>query len=316
MRTRLGLLLVALSFAGLAQAPAGKTPRVLYFPKPVRPAPYDPPMKPVVRLGDLKARHWGQTNWTELVVADRNTRAQVISAAPGSKVARHLHPDAPEWWVVQQGRIRFEIEYPEGEFQIIEARKGSYVFAPERHLHSLEVIGSEPAIRFEVTLADSTPVFEKPPQGVGKGEVDYIPVTMSTGRNPDDVPAARPDRIHVNIEDLEAAHRGQSAWSEPAMRKNRVRGNFIYGHARDNPKRRPGDRGHFHADFAEFWIVLRGRLQWILEGIEKPVLAEEGDIVYAPPKTFHLPEFYGDGPACRLTSSTYPAANHLFDAPH
>jgi hypothetical protein len=64
--------------------------------------------------------------------------------------------------------------------------------------------------------------------------------------NPDDVPSKDPkgDRIHVNIEDLEAAHRSQSAWSEPAQRKNRVRGNFIYGHQKDNPKRVPGYRGH------------------------------------------------------------------------
>jgi mannose-6-phosphate isomerase-like protein (cupin superfamily) len=135
--------------------------------------------------------------------------------------------------------------------------------------------------------------------------------------NPDDVPNNNPagDRIHVNIEDLEAAHQGQSAWSEPAQRKNRVRGNFIYGHERDNPKLAPGYRGHMHADFAEFWIVLRGKLQWIMEGIDRPVIAQEGDIVYAPPKTFHIPEFLGDGPACRLTSSTYPSANHIFDAP-
>jgi mannose-6-phosphate isomerase-like protein (cupin superfamily) len=303
--------------AWLCAAQNAAPQKIFYFPKPVRPTPYRPPMKPLTRLADLKAKHWGRTNWSELVIADENTRASVISAAPGSKVARHLHPDSPEWWVVQEGRIRFEIESPQGKFQTIEASKGSYVFAPERHLHSLEVVGSRPAIRFEVTLAEATPVFESKPEGVGSGEIEYIPVMLQTGPNPTDVPnpAGKPDRLHVNIEDLEAAHRGQSAWSEPAMRKNRVRGNFIYGHARDNPPRKPGDRGHFHADFAEFWIVLRGKLTWTMEGIEHPLLAEEGDIVYAPPKTFHLPEFSGDGPACRLTSSTYPGANHIYDAP-
>lgn len=273
-------------------------------------------MKPLVRLADLKARHRGETQWSELVVLDRNTRAQVIQAPPGTKLARHLHPDAPEWWVVQQGRIRFEIEGPDGKFQTIEARKGSYVFAPERHLHSVEIVGDEPAIRFEVTLADATSVWEAPPAGPIGGDIQFIPVRLSTGPNPSDVPNpdGKPDRTHVNIEDLEAAHHGQSSWTEPSMRKNRVRGNFIYGHARDNPKRAPSYRGHFHADFAEFWIVLRGQLRWIMEGIKEPIVAGEGDIVYAPPKTFHNPEFWGDGPSCRLTSSTYPAANHIFDA--
>ncbi|MBM3811811.1 MAG: cupin domain-containing protein [Acidimicrobiia bacterium] len=288
--------------------------RVLWFPKPVKPAVYTAPMKPVTRLEELRAKHRGKTSWRELVIADRNTKAWVVSDAPGTKVAVHLHPDAPEWWVVQQGRIRFQMEEAEGKMQVIEARKGSYVFAPERHLHALEVVGDEPAIRFEVTLADASWVYESKPEKAEAG-IEYIPVRLSTGPNPSDVPAGgKPDRIHVNIEDLEAAHRGQSSWTEPAMRKNRVRGNFIYGHKKDNAARGSGERGHFHADFAEFWIVLRGQLRWTMEGLREPVVASEGDIVYAVPGTFHLPEFWGEGPSCRLTSSTYPAANHIYDA--
>ncbi len=293
----------------------GQGPKIFYFPKPVTPAPYRAPMKPLVRLADLKAKHFGKTNWSELVIDDGNSKAYVVSAAPGSKVARHLFPDSPAWWAVQEGRIRFEIDYPEGKPQTVEARKGSYVYAPERHLHSLEVVGTEPAIRFEVTLAAATPVFESKP-ALASSQIEYLPVRLSTGLNPTDVPSdgGKPDRIHVNIEDLERTHAGQSAWSEPAQRKNRVRGNFIYGHEKDNPKRQPGYRGHFHADFAEFWIVLRGQIRWVMEGFEKPIIGGEGDIVYAPPSTWHDPVFHGAGPACRLTSSTYPSANHIFDA--
>ncbi len=88
--------------------------RIFYFPKPIDSTQYKPPMKPLTRLADLKAKHYGRTNWSELVIDDGNTRAYVISAAPGSKVARHLYPDSPAWWVVQEGRIRFEIETPKG----------------------------------------------------------------------------------------------------------------------------------------------------------------------------------------------------------
>jgi oxalate decarboxylase/phosphoglucose isomerase-like protein (cupin superfamily) len=285
--------------------------RVFYLPRPAKPAPYRAPMKPLVRLADLEAKHRGSRNWSELVILDNNSRAQVISAAPGSKIARHLHPDAPEWWVVQRGRIRFEIETAEGKFQTIEAAKGSYVYAPERQLHSLEVIGDEPAIRFEVTLSESASVWETPP-----GEGEYIPVNLQTGPNPSDVqnPGGAPDRIFFNVDDLAAKHRDQSAWTETVMRKNRVRGNLICGHTKDNPARQAAGRGHLHAGFAEFWIVMKGRLEWIMEGIEQPLAAGEGDIVYAPPNRFHSPQFAGEGLACRLTSSTYPAANHIYDA--
>jgi hypothetical protein len=35
-----------------------------------------------------------------------------------------------------------------------------------------------------------------------------------------------------------------------------------------------------------------------------------------PPKTWHAPQFWGkQGLICRLTSSTYPSANHFYDPP-
>src|SRR5262249_31150236 len=101
---------------------------VFYFPKPVEPSPYVSPMKPVVPLGDLKTKHKGQPAWSETVVADYYNHVQVISAAPGTKVPRHLHADSPEYWFVEQGKIRFEIDDPPGKTQTFDAEKGSLVF--------------------------------------------------------------------------------------------------------------------------------------------------------------------------------------------
>ena len=57
-------------------------------------------------------------------------------------------------------------------------------------------------------------------------------------------------------------------------------------------------------------------LRWTFDGnAAGSIVATQGDIVYAPPKTWHAPEFWGkQGLNCRLTSSTYPSANHLYDA--
>ena len=305
----------------LALSAAAQSEKVFYFPKPVERTVYKPPMKPVTRLADLRARHHGETNWRELVIDDGNSKAYMVQEAPGVKYPRRLYPDSPAWWAVLQGRIRFEIEKAEGGFEIVEARKGSYVFVPERMIHSLEVIGDEPAIRFEVTLYEATPVFEQKPREGERpvaGSVEYLPVKLSTGPNPLDVPDpdGKPWPYHVNIYDLARENEGKPRWSREAMRKNRVRGNFICGLASAEPALAPGDRGHFHADFAEFWVVMLGKLRWIFEGdIENSIVAEQGDIVYAPPKTFHIPQFYGEeGMNCRMTSSTFPSANHLFDA--
>jgi mannose-6-phosphate isomerase-like protein (cupin superfamily) len=306
---------LALTLPAYGQARAPQKKKVLYVAKPVAPAPYSAPMKPLVRLAELKAKHKGQANWRELLVKDENNQAEVISAAPGTKIPRHLHSDAPEYWFVQEGRIRFEIEDPPGKFQTFEAPKGSLVSAPERHLHSLEVIGSEPAIRMEVKLADTTDVYEtKPETPAGKG-LEFVPVTLSTGNNPDDVPneSGKPDRLFFNIPEMQKEHEGRKNWSDLAIKKNRAHANIICGYA-STAARDPKDRGHYHTDFAEIWVIMLGQQQYTIEGID-PFVANEGDVVYAPATRWHLPEPYGDGPSCRLAMTPYPAGNHFYDPP-
>ena len=208
--------------AGLASSPQQQQERVFYFPKPIQRTAYQPPMKPVTRLADLKAKHAGQASWRELVIADNNSRAYMIQQPPGSRYERRLYADSPAWWAVLEGRIDFEIERPNGTFEKIAARKGSYVFAPERLLHSLEVVGDKPAIRFEVTLAGATPVFEQRPAPASGRSSEYIPIRLSAGPNPLDVPDldGKPWSHHVNIYDLAKENEGKPRWSQPAMRKN------------------------------------------------------------------------------------------------
>ena len=300
-------LVAVSSLAAQSERPPAK---IFYVPKPIEPMPYEAPMKPWVRLADLKAKHKGQANWTELVVLDHNNRAEVIAAAPGSRVPRHLHSDAPEYWMVQEGRIRFEIEDSTGKFQTFDAAKGDLVLAPERRLHSLEVIGTEPAIRFQVTLPDTTTVYEAKPAQPEKGMV-YTAVTLSTGNNPDEVQSdGKPERLFSKIDELQKEHPGRRAWSDLAVRKNRAHANIICGVGTD-VKRTPGDLGHYHTDFAEMWVIMRGQQSFTIEGLA-PFVAGEGDVVYAPAKRWHLPEPSGDAFSCRLAMTPYPAGNHLY----
>ena len=290
--------------------------RVFYFPKPVARTPWQAPMKPVTRLADVKARHAGERSWREPVIHDENSRAFLVQEPVGARRERTLYPDSPAWWVVLDGRIRFEVEKPDKSVERFEATTGSYVFVPERMLHAFEVVGDRPAIRFEVTLATATPVYAERPAHVQPG-VEYIPVRLSTGPNPLDVPDpdGKPWPIHFNVHDLATQNAAKPNWTQEAIRKNRARGNLICGHAGTEPPVGPNNRGHFHADFAEFWVVMLGELRWTFEGdVATSIVASQGDIVYAPPKTWHAPQFWGkDGLNCRLTSSTYPSANHFYD---
>jgi mannose-6-phosphate isomerase-like protein (cupin superfamily) len=301
---------------------AQESEKVLYYAKPIERPAYKPPMKPVTRLADLKAKNKGKTSWREPIIDDGNSIAFMVQEPAGTKYERRMYPDSAAWFVVLDGRIRFEVEKGDRTFAIIEATKGSYVFVPERMLHSLEVVGPEPAIRYEVTSGPrSTPIYEMRPASAPKG-TEFIPVTLGTGPNPLDVRNEGlsgkpwPEPHHYNVYELQKQNATRKGFTQEAMRANRARGNFICGYRPATFPTDSGDRGHLHTDTAESWIVMLGELRWVFEGNPKDaVIAQQGDIIYAVPGTFHSPQFWGkEGLNCRLTNSTMPSLNHVYDA--
>ena len=56
---------------------------------------YNPPMRPLWKLSELKQMHAGQNNWQEQIVKDPEQDATYNSAAPGSRFTARLHPDTP-----------------------------------------------------------------------------------------------------------------------------------------------------------------------------------------------------------------------------
>jgi mannose-6-phosphate isomerase-like protein (cupin superfamily) len=307
-------LCALLSFAGSgAVSGQSASQKVFYFPKPIAPAPYRAPMKPHVRIAAVEARHKGHANWSETLVADDYNHIQVISAAPGSKVAMHLHADSPEYWFIEQGEIRFEIDDPPGRPHTIDAKPGWLVFCPERMLHSLEVVGSQPAIRIQVTLAEASAIYAEKPAQAPPG-THYIRATVWTYPNPDEVPNPRgePDRLSFDLDRMLALHAPNREWSDLVIKRNRAHANIICAAAQD-VKPKPGDRGHFH-DFPETWIIMRGQYRYTIEGLPS-FLASQGDLVYAPSTRWHRMLPVGEGTACRLAMTPFPDGNHLYDPP-
>ena len=196
---------------------------------------------------------------------------------------------------------------------MIDATPGMLVFVPERMLHSLEVVGTEPAIRIQVTLAEASPVYPVKPDTAPPGKT-FIPATVWTYPNPNEVPqrGGGPDRLSFNLDDMIKARQGKREWSDLVIMRNRAHANIICSDPQD-VKAKPGDRGHFH-DFPEIWIIMRGQLKYTIEGVS-PFVADTGDIVYSPSTRWHLIEPYGSGPACRLAMTPFPDGNHFFDPP-
>jgi mannose-6-phosphate isomerase-like protein (cupin superfamily) len=308
MKQRIFITVVVVAFALLAlpraQSPVSSQEQPSWAPKPKALTKYTPPHKPHTKLAEVKAKHKGHANWKEVVVDDDHLNAAYVFSAPGSKVSKRFHPDTREWWVVLEGQLRFEIE---GQQPFV-ATKGSMVQVPMQTIYSIETAGDAPALRFEINIAKAKTLYPqevKPPETPG---IDWIPVVL--GRKPG--PYDNGNRPHINLYELAKApnYRG-----ERFVHDDRAVSNIIYGYEKNLPPLNPKDRGHYHPECAEFWLIMTGQIRYPIEG-QGVIIADEGDVVYAPPFTFHAPRFYGPGPSCRLAINGYPNIAHLRDAPH
>jgi mannose-6-phosphate isomerase-like protein (cupin superfamily) len=79
---------------------------------------------------------------------------------------------------------------------------------------------------------------------------------------------------------------------------------IIYGYEKNLAPFNPADKGHFHPESAEAWLVFTGRIRYAFEG-QEPFIASEGDVVYVPSNTWHATRFIGDQPSCRLSITEY-----------
>ena len=92
-----------------------------------------------IKLADLKARHKGQPNWSEVVVDDENYYSTYNQGAPGTKITSRMRPDTREFFVIVEGEMRFTLE---GQPEPILTKRGSVVNIPKKTMYSAEVIGT------------------------------------------------------------------------------------------------------------------------------------------------------------------------------
>ncbi|MCI0339172.1 MAG: cupin domain-containing protein [Acidobacteria bacterium] len=278
-----------------------------WAPKPKAPSKYVPPHKPHTRLADLKAKYKAKADWKEVIVDDEHLNAAYIFSAPGTKVSKRFHPDTREWWIVMDGEIRFEIE---GQQPFV-ATKGSMVQVPMQTIYAMETVGDKPSLRFEVNIAKAKTMYPRevePPKIPG---IDWIPVTLNRKPGAYD----HGNQPHINLYEVVKApdFRGQKRF----VHDDRAVANIIYGYEKNLSPLNPKDRGHYHPECAEFWLIMAGQIRYPIEH-QGVIIADEGDVVYAPIFTFHAPRFYGPGPSCRLAMNGFTNIAHLRDAviPH
>jgi len=303
MRTTFVLLSsVALLTCGLAPQLAGED--ATWAPK-YEPAKYPPGHRPHTKLEDLKGKYKGQPDWREIIVNDDHLKSEYIMASPGTKVNKRFHPDTREWWVIMDGQIRFDIE---GQDSFV-ATKGSMVQVPMQTIYSMEVIGDKPALRFETNIAKAKTLYPqdvKPPEMPG---VTWIPVVLNRKAHP----YGYNNKPHINLYELE---KDPSYKGSRFVHDDRGVSNIIYGYNKNLPPLNEKDRGHYHPECAEYWLIMQGQIRYPIEKVGV-IIANEGDVVYVPPFTFHAPRWWGDGPSTRLAFNGYPDIAHLRDPqPH
>jgi quercetin dioxygenase-like cupin family protein len=319
MRCGLGLALVVsvgLSFVSAQQADAptpqgrgaggrggrgarggGPVDQLVWSPKAVKPGGWTAPHKPQTKLADVLAKHKGQADWTEAIVDDETLHADYISMAPGKRTPKRMNADTVEWWVVQDGQIRFNID---GQEPIV-ASKGYLVQVPYRNMYTMETVGDRPSLRFEVNIARARKMYameETPVPLVGN---EYLPVriagkgTYEGGNKP--------------FVDFNAVVAGTDSTRQFVVDRGGF-ANIILG--RGIPPPPLTNKGHFHQESAEFWFIMLGQIRYNIEGL--PVfVADQGDIVYVPKQRWHLASFAGDGPSCRLAMNGFSDLGHSFE---
>ena len=297
------VLLAVLCGVSLAAQPAGgRGPQTTYWVAKGKGGVYVAPNHPLTRLADLKARHTGQAVWKELVVKDPEIQAEYNAAVTGTVFSPRFHPDTASVAVVVEGEMRFEIE---GQSPIL-ASRGSIVNILKGTLYSFEITGSRSGLWVEINPVNFQTLYPANiPLPVVPGGMEMVQVAFS--RAP--LAYAAPNLPHWNL--FEAAKKGPPGGARVAQ--DHLFLNPIYGFAEPNyggaaPFNPQSIFGHMHPGPAEWWIVQSGQITAKFENAGEFV-GSEGDILYAPPMTWHQMGFRGAGPSCRLAIGAYSFIN-------
>ena len=282
-------------------APAANAHKAIeaWAAKPAKLVPYVAPNRLIWRLADVLAMHKEQQDWTESVVNTRDFIGQWISLGPHEATKTVFYADDRIFFVVQQGALRITIE---GQNPFV-ATKGFLVQVPERVAYSMQTVSDVPSLRFEVRPsgeAPQYPISEKPAPYPG---IEYERATYTATPGKYD----KVNRPNIDFE-TQVVQNGEKigVW----VQDDHTAANILRSqHGVPTPP--STSWGHFHENFPEFWFILDGTQEFLVEG-EPLVTAVQGDIVATPIGRWHRASPYGDGPSTRIAIIPRPNNLHWF----
>lgn len=301
--TAASMLLLATGLPVAAQ----QAPVLAWTPKPAALTPYTGPHRPHTRLSEVLAAHRGEASWRQVVVDDKHMVGAWVQAAPGERPKPRMFADHRYALIVWDGELRVSIE---GQAPFV-ARKGFMVQVPYRTPYSIETVGDRPALYFETYPQSSAtlyPVAETPPPAP-PGTTWYRARLMGRDTYERQQLPGQPWRSRPywdffgNLDTVLGATR--TVVGDDRMVVNIIRGKGV-------PRQPDTVKGHFHLEYAEFWLIAEGKVSYLIEGM--PYFeAEPGDIVYVPPGRFHRAQWAGDGLSTRIAVNGYVGGSHHYD---
>ncbi len=307
------LALMAILPAGAQTAPSATATQpqpqpptwYAWVPKSTVSNAWKAPAKPIWRLAEILAAHKSQTSWTQQIVLDRDYDAQYIQMAPGEKTPTQFWADDRIFFVVWSGQIRFTIA---GQQPFV-ASKGFLVQVPYRTPYSLETVGEQPSLRFQVIRSGRLPVYPVDTMATPPASPPNRIYVKASYRTPPD-PYTDVNKPYVDFEKDYVNNPANPKGDFAFVKDTENFMNIIRGHGVPTPP--DTAKGHFHVDYNEFWFIAEGKIDYLMEGM-KVFTAEPGDVVYAPQGRFHRASFGGDTMDTRIAINPRPEGMHNFD---
>jgi hypothetical protein len=236
------------------------------------PTPYRGPNKPVWHIADILKAHAGKASWDQQVLLNRDFDGHYVSLAPGERTKCMFYADDRAFGWIYSGQLKITID---GQEPRLLSKGWAFNVAP-RLAYCLETVGTAPAIFFRVTPAGQAPSYPESETPAPIRGYTYVKarITSTGGYDSFNMP-------FFNIDEYGASDRAGER--------------FLFdGHTSANPRRDIAiselppatDRGHFHANMAEAWVDVYGRIDVLISGIGL-VHGDYGDVIYVPEERWH-----------------------------
>jgi mannose-6-phosphate isomerase-like protein (cupin superfamily) len=299
-------LLAHQAFAQAAPAaarPAPPPPIFGWVPKKNPVQAYVAPNKPWWKLADVLALHKGQASWSQPIVRNKDLWADWHQLAPGGRTPAVLYADNRVAMIVWSGQVRVSIK---GQEPFI-ASRGFEINVPLRLPFAMETVGSEPALWFEIHEAGDIPIYPEastPNKPADIKGVTYTKTILSGGDGVYD--GANKPYLDYYKDVVGPDARAGAFIASDHMFVNNIRG-------KGTPTPPPSNLGHFHINYAEFWFVMEGKIDYQIEGVPF-FTASPGDVVTAEMGRWHRASWGGTvgEMATRVAINPFPRGLHNF----